>query len=234
MTPKIATIVISQGSMLAEGIVAILGKGGYSVLKHVEQTSDLELAQFNEMRSPLLILVREGTIEQACTCKKLQELRDVFPHSRIVLVRRDMISLNCEEVFLSEADAFIFGVMKEEEFLCAVKMALLSSTKLFIANGVLSRPPPVLDATHHQTASHGQDDAPSSMLAKLSMREREILDALAKGNSNKHLARLFNLSEATVKAHVRSIFTKLGTPNRTKAALHLISSKEFTQRSSQP
>ena len=109
-------------------------------------------------------------------------------------------------------------------------MVLSSSSKLFVAssdgNRIASEIKPV-----DQAPSHKQEEHQTFALNRLSQREREILDALAKGNSNKHLARLFGLSEATVKAHVRSIFTKLGAHNRTTAALHLVSSSEITRRS---
>ncbi|MFH6787348.1 MULTISPECIES: LuxR C-terminal-related transcriptional regulator [Methylobacterium] len=53
----------------------------------------------------------------------------------------------------------------------------------------------------------------------LSQREREILSSLAEGNSNKVIARKHNITEATVKVHVRHILRKLNFNNRTQAAL---------------
>ncbi|SDC70751.1 response regulator [Rhodococcus tukisamuensis] len=56
-------------------------------------------------------------------------------------------------------------------------------------------------------------------LGTLSEREREVLRALATGASNADLAAALFLSETTVKTHISSIFTKLGTRNRVEAAL---------------
>ncbi|MET4610647.1 DNA-binding NarL/FixJ family response regulator [Rhodococcus sp. PvR044] len=56
-------------------------------------------------------------------------------------------------------------------------------------------------------------------LGTLSERERDVLQALATGASNADIAAALFLSETTVKTHISSVFTKLGTRNRVEAAL---------------
>ena len=53
--------------------------------------------------------------------------------------------------------------------------------------------------------------------AALSGREIEVLELVARGGSNKELARELHLSEATVKSHLIHIFDKLGVTDRTAA-----------------
>lgn len=53
----------------------------------------------------------------------------------------------------------------------------------------------------------------------LTRRQYEVLYALANGHSNKEIARDLELSEATVKSHVRQVMRKLHVDNRTQAAL---------------
>jgi len=54
---------------------------------------------------------------------------------------------------------------------------------------------------------------------KLSQREAQILNCIREGAPNKVIARRLNLSEATVKVHVKAILKKIGACNRTQAAL---------------
>jgi NarL family two-component system response regulator LiaR len=56
-------------------------------------------------------------------------------------------------------------------------------------------------------------------LDQLSPRELEVLAALARGRSNRQIARTLAISEETVKAHVSSILAKLQLADRTQAAI---------------
>jgi DNA-binding NarL/FixJ family response regulator len=63
---------------------------------------------------------------------------------------------------------------------------------------------------------------PRGGLAALTEREREVLDQLARGRSNREIARELHVSEKTVKTHVSSILAKLGVQDRTQAALYAV------------
>lgn len=80
----------------------------------------------------------------------------------------------------------------------------------------LAQGEPVFDAdTHPLTDGIDWPDE----LASLTARQREVLQALASGESNKELGRLLGIAPATVKKHLQAIFTRLGAANRTQAVL---------------
>lgn len=58
---------------------------------------------------------------------------------------------------------------------------------------------------------------PSAPVSDLSVREREVLALLARGLSNKELARELSVSENTVKTHLANLYAKLGARRRTEA-----------------
>jgi two-component system nitrate/nitrite response regulator NarL len=68
----------------------------------------------------------------------------------------------------------------------------------------------------------------------LSVRETVILRCLMEGDSNKLIARKFDITEATVKVHVKAILRKIRAKNRTQAAIwaasHLPSSGNMPTR----
>ena len=62
----------------------------------------------------------------------------------------------------------------------------------------------------------------ASELDKLTPREREILDCLARGESNKTIARNLELAESTVKIHVQNVLKKLKLSSRVQAAVYAV------------
>lgn len=60
-------------------------------------------------------------------------------------------------------------------------------------------------------------DLPDEEVENLTTREREVLELLVEGESNKTIAYQLNISEHTVKFHIASIFGKLGVNTRTEA-----------------
>jgi two-component system NarL family response regulator len=72
----------------------------------------------------------------------------------------------------------------------------------------------------------GETVIPASLVTKLTAgltaepvteRELEVLTLLARGKSNKEIGTALNISESTVKSHLRNIFTKLNVLSRTEA-----------------
>jgi DNA-binding NarL/FixJ family response regulator len=66
------------------------------------------------------------------------------------------------------------------------------------------------------------DGVPNEMFAPLSPREMEILQHIAKGQSNKEVAYDLGISRQTVKNHMTSILRKLAVNDRTQAALYAV------------
>jgi two-component system, NarL family, nitrate/nitrite response regulator NarL len=59
----------------------------------------------------------------------------------------------------------------------------------------------------------------TAALENLSTREVDILGCLVNGDANKLISRRLNISDATVKVHIKAILRKLGVANRTQAAI---------------
>ena len=91
-----------------------------------------------------------------------------------------------------------------------------------INENVLSRPfvaSKVLDQFRELAT---MDEAVDAVFSPLTPREVEILDCVARGNSNKEIARLLSISDQTVKNHITSILRKLAVNDRTQAVIYAL------------
>jgi DNA-binding NarL/FixJ family response regulator len=75
---------------------------------------------------------------------------------------------------------------------------------------------------HPQVAATVMHSVTDAARDPLTPREREVLRLIARGLSNRLIARELVLSEKTVKAHVSAVLAKLGVADRTQAALHAV------------
>ncbi len=76
-------------------------------------------------------------------------------------------------------------------------------------------PPRLLfEAIGQLTGHHGPASSPAAADEKLSGRQREILDCVAQGMTNKEIGRRLGISPTTVKTHIRHMFDKLHVSRR--------------------
>lgn len=103
-----------------------------------------------------------------------------------------------------------------------VRRTLHAGAKSYLVKG--SRPERILETVRRVAA--GETLVPpkiASMLTEswghpeLSPRELQVLRRLATGNSNKEIGQILQITEHTVKAHVKSLLAKLGAMGRTEA-----------------
>ncbi|MGY2737202.1 response regulator [Sphingomonas sp. UYP23] len=95
------------------------------------------------------------------------------------------------------------------------------------ARGYLLKDAPLEDLLASIRKVHaGETSIPPALVAKLAQnlsgealtqREREVLSLLARGDRNKAIGEVLNISEATVKSHLSSMFTKLDVISRMEA-----------------
>jgi len=85
------------------------------------------------------------------------------------------------------------------------------------------------------SALHPVVRMPTVNLQALTARQREVLQFVVRGKSNKEIARLMQLREGTIKVHMAGLFRNLGTANRSSAAVlgQKLFSAEETQKDGQ-
>ena len=113
----------------------------------------------------------------------------------------------------SGANGYLLKSMEPDEVVDAVQRAVKGET--VVAPSMTAKLVSLLDAK----------STTQSILNSLTQREREILSHLAKGESNKAIARQLDISYDTVKLHVRHILAKLNLSSRVEAAVFAVEHK---------
>lgn len=101
--------------------------------------------------------------------------------------------------------------------------AALTEIKTVISHGGLWLGPELLQRLIETSTklTGNQPEHVDSLLQKLTKREKDVAVEAAKGLSNKEIARLLDITERTVKAHLAATFERLGAKDRLQLALML-------------
>ncbi len=138
-------------------------------------------------------------------------MRNAQVTSRIIMLT---VSDNDEDVVRAityGADGYLLKDMDPEQIIVRLREAL--NGKMVISDKL----------THVLIgALRKGDDGRTKQLASLTSRELEILKLIAKGLSNKLIARELDISDGTVKVHVKHVLKKLGLRSRVEAAVWMI------------
>jgi len=141
----------------------------------------------------------------------LKALREAQVSARIIILT---VSDNDEDVVCAityGADGYLLKDMDPEDILKKIKQA--AAGKMVVSEKV----------THILAgAIRKGDNNRTSMLAKLTSREHDILKQISRGLSNKLIARELGISDGTVKVHVKHILKKLELRSRVEAAVWMI------------
>ncbi|OZG72349.1 two-component system response regulator NarL [Hahella sp. CCB-MM4] len=141
----------------------------------------------------------------------LRMLRASGVDSRVIMLTVSDNEADVVNCFRAGADGYLLKDMEPEDILEKIKQATLGkmaiSERLTEILAVALRKP-------------GDRDVDPS--ASLTSREYEILTRIAEGHSNKVIARDLNISDGTVKVHVKHILKKMGMKSRVEAAVWLV------------
>ncbi len=194
------TIIADHNGLSREGLKSLLNKLNAG-------SECIEADDFQSVMGLLVehhdvgLLVAELKVVSPSGLEDLQMLKERWPHLNIALMTesQDIITMR---------DAFSIGVvgylLKSES-----TVVLEQAFKLILAGGVYVSErficEPMIETENH-------------VLDTLTPRQKQVLELLADGLSNKEIGRLLALAEGTVKAHVAALLKVIGVKNRTQAA----------------
>jgi two-component system, NarL family, nitrate/nitrite response regulator NarL len=234
-----STLIVGQHTLLREGLAALLHHSTYRVIASAGQASDLKDVRVSPDRQPLAILTVDDTVgSPAEAAENIRTLRGRFTCPTIVVVAETRNPVDIQKITSLAPNAYIANLTSRELLLKVLDLLALAEPVLLLPSGCtmtspsapLARPEPLEGpgGNGHSTPS-APGNARDSEGPLFSHRERQILRQLARGDSNKEIARLFSITESTVKVHLKALLRKIGVRNRTQAAIWAVAREHLIQ-----
>ncbi len=226
MRQSTSAFVIAHRTLLREGIASLLQHSEYKVVASAGHPAELKDMHGSASRPKLVLFgLENGDYEN--TSLSIQSLRATYPDCKVIIIAETGGSIDLERILALAPDGFILNVNSREILLRSLELTLLDQQVLVLGRTTASSPSPDFTSYHPArevaTADHRFEKDLSSTLDTsapvLSEREREVLACVAQGYSNKSIARHCNITESTVKVHLKAILRKIDVQNRTQAAI---------------
>ena len=206
-----ARLVIADDHALARaGLRAMLtNQEGLEVVGEASDGREaLELCR--RLKPDLALLdVRMPEMDGLTTCHAIKQ---ECPATSVILVTMHETLEYLLEAFKAGAVGYILKDISQQEFITSVQIVLQGESLLNkdIVVQLLKR------------LSNEMPRQEESAISRLSTREREVLQLLTQGQTNREIAERLVVSVGTVKVHVEHILAKLGVSDRTQAAVRAV------------
>ncbi len=217
LTPTTPTALICDNPLLRSGLQHILRDTLFAIAEAVSVTGPKHL-QYCAPNTALVII--EASQNTSRVLEVIRQIREQSPETRIVALA-DQFDLGFVRVaHEAGVKGFCLTASGPEVLINSLELVLLGERILpfKVVRSLMERAP---QAGNQPVQDDCVAEAMLSELTacKLSAREAEILCCLTKGEANKVIARRLDITEATIKVHVKAILRKIGATNRTQAAI---------------
>ncbi|MCB1682138.1 MAG: response regulator transcription factor [Rhodospirillales bacterium] len=208
---RVTTLLIEKNSFIREGLKSLLIQSHYDTVLEFRNVSDTDP---HEPNSNLQLIVCGVDEENDDLSASIQLLKRGFPKARIVILSQDLDSVLIRESFSAGADGFVLKDISASAFIGSLNLIMLGEKVFPTSMASLLTKGWDSWVTNFSTEDPDEYD--------LSDRELDIISCLANGDTNKFIARKLDITESTVKVHLKTILRKLGLGNRTQAAIWAI------------
>jgi len=194
---KINVLVVDDHPLMRVGIAAIIdGRPGMTTV--AQAGSGEEAIELYERHLPDITLM-DLRLPRMSGVQTIRSIRRTHPQARFVVLTTYEGDEDIHQALEAGAQGYIIKGMPYDTLIDALERVHAGGRFL---------PSPVKRALASRTPD-----------SDLSQRERQVLELLATGNSNKKISELLGITEATVKCHVSTILMRLNAVDRTQAVV---------------
>jgi DNA-binding NarL/FixJ family response regulator len=198
VTKKLRILAVDDHALLREGLAAVMN-GEQDMELVAEAASGQEAIALFRTHRPDITLIDIQMPGSMNGIDAMVAIRSEFPNARFIVLTTYQGDVQALRALKAGASGYLLKSMLRKELLDTIRCVHAGKRRI----------PPEIAA---ELADHVTDDA-------LSVREIEVLKRVATGHSNKTIASQLSVSEAAVKANMKSILSKLNANDRTHAVM---------------
>lgn len=212
MTAPIRLLVVDDHTLFRRGLIALLSQ--HEQLDVVGDAADAGEAQRRATELQPDVILLDNHLPGVRGVDALPDLKSAAPRARIMMLTVSEAEEDLAAALRHGAHGYLLKTIEGDALLWSIERCVRGESvvspdmtaKLVSAFQSSNRPDPAAAAPQG--------------LETLSPRERETLEQVARGASNKEIARTLDITEATVKIHVQNILRKLNLNSRVQAAVY--------------
>jgi len=205
----VRVLLIDDHALVRRGIEELLQSRGVQVVASVGSGEE-GVRRARELSADLILL--DVRMPGMSGIETLERLRASGVQAPVVMLTMSREDADLSAALRAGARGYLLKDMEPEDLLPALQAAaqgdsVVAQELVGSLAGLVRKdaPPPA--------------PRPAAPFAELTPREREILEHIADGASNKMIARALDITDGTVKLHVKAILRKLGVRSRVEAAV---------------
>jgi len=211
---RLRVLLVDDHTLFRKGLAELLEQRGAIRVAGMTGNAD-EALQLLRAEAPDVVII-DLNMPPLGGISLLHRIRDEAWRGPVLILTVSDAEEDLASALRGGAQGYLLKDMEPDDVVDAVQRAVRGETVVA---------PAMTLKLVHLLQGGGVGDARESALKLLTAREREILDYLSRGLTNKAIGRALDISHDTVKLHVRHILSKLNLSSRVEAAVFAVEQK---------
>jgi two-component system nitrate/nitrite response regulator NarL len=211
----IRVLVVDDHTLFRRGLISLLADDAR--FEVVAEAGDANEAHRRAAATQPDVILLDNHMPGVSGVDALAGFREVAPQSRVLILTVSEDERDLAAALRGGARGYLLKTMDSDMLAAAILRTMAGDS--VVSPELTSKLVSVFRSSQSEAPAEaaGNDADP---INSLSQREREILAHVARGASNKEVARALGIAEATVKIHVQHILRKLNLSSRVQAAVY--------------
>jgi len=209
MSEKVAVGLVGGSNLFRQGLRSYLNSEAFEIVVEAERRDNI-LADLPDLaREPEFIIYATARGDRRNTAAAVQAIKEALPETHVMVMAEVLDIDGFEDCLSAGVSGYLLADISKDALLHSMQLILLGE-KVFATE--FAKYWMEIGASRPSGGARRQD-------YNLTVRESEILECLLDGHSNKAIANRLEITESTVKIHMKSLLRKIDVQNRTQAAI---------------